>query len=84
MSYWSAVYFLMVTMSTVGFGDITCKTSIGRVFQLMFLGVGLALFASVLPEILELIGAQSKWSGTYHRAKGKRPCLLHASQRYLI
>ena len=31
-----------------------------------------ALFASVLPEILELIGQQSKWAGSFYRAKGKR------------
>ena len=31
-----------------------------------------ALFASVLPEILELLGSQSKWAGTYHGDKGKR------------
>jgi hypothetical protein len=26
----------------------------------------------VLPEILELLGQQSKWAGTYHGDKGKR------------
>ena len=31
-----------------------------------------ALFASVLPEILELLGQQSKWAGAYHGTKGKR------------
>ena len=31
----------MVTMSTVGYGDIACTTSIGRFFQILFLGVGL-------------------------------------------
>ncbi|TRY80926.1 hypothetical protein TCAL_08819 [Tigriopus californicus] len=41
LGYWECVYFLMVTMSTVGYGDIVCSTSIGRVFQILFLGVGL-------------------------------------------
>ena len=41
ITYWNAVYFLMVTMSTVGYGDITCLTEVGRVVQLMFLAVGL-------------------------------------------
>eukprot|EP00095_Tigriopus_kingsejongensis_P012697 maker-scaffold22_size673200-snap-gene-5.41 protein:Tk12697 transcript:maker-scaffold22_size673200-snap-gene-5.41-mRNA-1 annotation:"large conductance calcium-activated potassium channel splice variant l37" len=41
LDYWECVYFLMVTMSTVGYGDIVCTTSIGRVFQILFLGVGL-------------------------------------------
>ena len=26
---------------SVGYGDITCETEVGRVFQLMFLAVGL-------------------------------------------
>jgi len=71
-TYWNAVYFLMVTMSTVGYGDITCTTEVGRVFQLMFLAVGLMLFAGVLPEILELLGQRSKWMGSYTSVKGKR------------
>jgi len=72
ITYWDAVYFLMVTMSTVGYGDITCGTEVGRVFQLMFLAVGLMLFAGVLPEILELLGQRSKWMGSYSGVKGRR------------
>ena len=41
LSYWDCVYFLMVTMSTVGYGDIYCVTAIGRGFQVLFLLVGL-------------------------------------------
>ena len=103
-------------LDLVGYGDIVCKTKMGRVLQLLSLLVGLvrifllviyftfvlggglfywlllllrvrrasfssqALFASVLPEILELLGQQSKWAGAYHGTKGKRYfCLrLHA------
>ena len=31
----------MVTMSTVGYGDIVCVTAAGRGFQVLFLLVGL-------------------------------------------
>ena len=31
----------MVTMSTVGYGDIVCVTAMGRGFQVLFLLVGL-------------------------------------------
>ena len=41
LTYWDCVYFLMVTMSTVGYGDIVCVTAAGRGFQVLFLLVGL-------------------------------------------
>ena len=31
----------MVTMSTVGYGDVVCVTALGRGFQVLFLLVGL-------------------------------------------
>lgn len=41
LGYFECVYFLMVTMSTVGYGDIVCTTKIGRFFQILVLMVGL-------------------------------------------
>jgi potassium large conductance calcium-activated channel subfamily M alpha protein 1 len=37
MSYWECVYLTLVTMSTVGFGDIYCTTVIGRTFMVVFI-----------------------------------------------
>ncbi|XP_042209865.1 calcium-activated potassium channel slowpoke-like isoform X6 [Homarus americanus] len=72
LSYWTCVYFLIVTMSTVGYGDVYCHTVFGRTFLVFFLLVGLALFASSIPEIIELAGNRSKYSGEYKREHGKR------------
>ena len=65
LSYWDCVYFLMVTMSTVGYGDIYCITSIGRGFQVLFLLVGLVsnimiiLFQFVQSKLLDSIYAHN-------------------------
>ncbi|RWS16685.1 calcium-activated potassium channel slowpoke-like protein [Dinothrombium tinctorium] len=72
ISYWECVYFLIVTMSTVGYGDIHCKTTLGRAFIVLFILVGLAVFASCIPEILELVGTRPKYAGELTRAPGKR------------
>ncbi|KAI1285718.1 Calcium-activated potassium channel slowpoke [Halotydeus destructor] len=65
ISYWECVYFLIVTMSTVGYGDIYCQTMLGRSFIVLFILVGLAVFASCIPEIVDLIGSRPKYGGTY-------------------
>ncbi|XP_067139806.1 calcium-activated potassium channel slowpoke-like isoform X3 [Centruroides vittatus] len=71
-SYWTCVYFLIVTMSTVGYGDIYCHTTLGRAFIVLFILVGLAVFASCIPEIIELVGTRAKYAGEYKREHGKR------------
>ncbi|XP_055355099.1 calcium-activated potassium channel slowpoke-like isoform X2 [Paramacrobiotus metropolitanus] len=72
LTYWQCVYFLIVTMSTVGYGDIFCKTVLGKIVNAIFILVGLAMFASYVPEIFELIGTRPKYSGEHNREHGKR------------
>ncbi|CAB1338636.1 unnamed protein product [Coregonus sp. 'balchen'] len=68
LSYWECVYLLMVTMSTVGYGDVYAKTTLGRLFMVFFILGGLAMFASYVPEIIELIGNRKKYGGSYSAA----------------
>ncbi|XP_032455952.1 slowpoke isoform X3 [Nasonia vitripennis] len=72
LSYWTCVYFLIVTMSTVGYGDVYCQTILGRTFLVFFLLVGLAIFASCIPEIIDLIGTRNKYGGTLKNERGRR------------
>ncbi|XP_021693193.1 calcium-activated potassium channel slowpoke isoform X46 [Aedes aegypti] len=72
LSYWTCVYFLIVTMSTVGYGDVYCETVLGRTFLVFFLLVGLAIFASCIPEIIDLIGTRPKYGGTLKNERGRR------------
>ncbi|KAK4012901.1 hypothetical protein OUZ56_025151 [Daphnia magna] len=71
LSYWTCVYFLIVTMSTVGYGDVYCETILGRTFLVFFLLVGLAVFASWIPEITELVGNRTKYGGEHRVEHGK-------------
>ncbi|XP_072138826.1 calcium-activated potassium channel subunit alpha-1a isoform X8 [Mobula birostris] len=72
LTYWECVYLLMVTMSTVGYGDVYARTTLGRLFMVFFILGGLAMFASYVPEIIELIGNRKKYGGTYSAVNGRK------------
>ncbi|XP_046709043.1 calcium-activated potassium channel subunit alpha-1-like isoform X12 [Silurus meridionalis] len=72
LSYWECVYLLMVTMSTVGYGDVCAKTTLGRLFMVFFILGGLAMFARYVPEIAALILNRQKYAGTYNSTRGRK------------
>ncbi|XP_067828645.1 calcium-activated potassium channel subunit alpha-1a isoform X3 [Heptranchias perlo] len=72
LTYWECVYLLMVTMSTVGYGDVYARTTLGRLFMVFFILGGLAMFASYVPEIIELIGNRKKYGGSYSAVNGRK------------
>ena len=45
----SGVYWCLTVMTTLGFGDITFTTDLGRIFSVLVLLVGLVYFAILLP-----------------------------------
>ena len=47
-----AVYFTVITMATVGYGDITPRTPDARLFTISLVVLGLAVFATSLPAIV--------------------------------
>ena len=48
----TALYFAMVTMSTVGYGDITPKTAESKLFVVSIIVLGVAVFATSLTAVI--------------------------------
>ncbi len=46
-----AYYFTVVTLSTVGYGDITPKTDVGKIGATILIFVGLGVFALAVQQI---------------------------------
>ena len=45
-----AMYFCVVTLATVGFGDLAPRTSLGKVFTIMYVMFGTGVFVGVAAE----------------------------------
>ena len=55
----SALYYAMVTMSTVGYGDITPQTPEARLFTVSIIVLGVAVFATSLTAVIAPLISQS-------------------------
>ncbi|XP_018647290.1 calcium-activated potassium channel [Schistosoma mansoni] len=71
LPYTIALYYIIVTMSTVGYGDIVPQTYLGKAFISLFILFALATFASAIPEIVDMFFNVSKYSGIYQKLEGK-------------
>ncbi|XP_078383482.1 calcium-activated potassium channel subunit alpha-1-like isoform X3 [Oculina patagonica] len=76
LNYFECLYFLVVTMSTVGFGDISAITVFGRVFMMMFISIGLGMFATYIPAILEYLSSHTIYHGSYKLPEGRKHIIL--------
>ncbi|XP_036105666.1 potassium channel subfamily U member 1 [Molossus molossus] len=72
VTYFESIYLVMATTSTVGFGDVVAKTSLGRTFIMFFTLGSLVLFANYVPEMVELLVNKRKYTSSYEVLKGKK------------
>ena len=65
LSFGDYIYFMIVTITTVGYGDISPKTEAARIFVSLLIIAGIILVAYATPTISELIESYSLYSGSY-------------------
>ncbi len=56
-------YFVLTTLSTVGFGDLTPQTDTERAFTLLLMIVGAGFFSIVLSDFIDIINNFDKKMG---------------------
>lgn len=53
-----AIYFCVVTMATVGYGDFAPKTALGKIYTIFYLLIGIGVFVLTVTAIAEAIYAE--------------------------
>ncbi|XP_074973587.1 potassium channel subfamily U member 1 [Phalacrocorax aristotelis] len=71
LSYFKCMYLVMMTMSTVGYGDVVVQTMLGRTFVVFFIIGGLVLFANFIPEVVEIVESHKNYKSSYEVVSGK-------------
>ena len=82
-TYFDATYYLLVTITTIGYGDYSTKTVLGKTFIAMFIIVAVAYFASVIPELSSLLsGRRFNLTKEYEPHLGERHIILCGALNY--
>lgn len=55
IGFFDALYFTVVTISTVGYGDISPQTTAGRILAMGLVVLGVAIFLAVVAEAAQLL-----------------------------
>ena len=59
IKYITSFYFLMTTITTVGYGDIVCISSIERIFHIILLAIGTIIYTFLVSKIGNYLRDQS-------------------------
>ena len=63
------IYFVVVTLSTVGYGDITPSTSMHQAFAIVMIVTGVAFFSSEVRAIIDMHHQIDSGKGQYRRSR---------------
>merc|ERR1719149_423732 len=61
----SAVYYVFVTISTVGYGDLAPVTGLGRVFAIITIFGGISSVVVAMFKILQVLNVHSSGGGSF-------------------
>eukprot|EP00736_Rhodelphis_marinus_P002772 Rmarinus@m.10023 len=65
-TFGQALYFTIVTMSTVGYGDFTPVTILGKIFMCSMIIISIAIVPQQASRLMDLMNLQSAYSKKFH------------------
>ena len=80
MGWIDALYFCVITLTTVGYGDLSPQTPIGKLFTVVYIFVGLGLLAAFIGYVAQNARENIQESGVLPHLRAKaRPDELEGS-----
>jgi len=77
----SAVYYVLVTISTVGYGDLTPATGLGRLFAVLVIFGGISSFFIAVAKVLRIMSQRQTGRGSFHPGTRIRHIIVAGSPR---
>ena len=71
MGWIDAFYFCVITLTTVGYGDLAPQTSIGKLFTTVYILVGLGLLAAFIGYVAQHARENAQENGVLPRLRRK-------------
>ncbi len=66
--YLDALYFAAITLTTIGFGDFAPQTDLGKIFTIIYIGIGVGLILTFINTVYSHFGLSKN---TFNQGKQK-------------
>jgi len=76
-SYLDALYFTVITLTTVGYGDFSPETSLGKLFSMLYILLGLGVLGALIAMITE---KSHVWTEELRTAAKQKPAARTAQK----
>ena len=70
------IYFVVVSISTVGYGDVVPHTELGRITVMVLIIIIIVIVPQQTNELIRLIGLQSVYARTLYKPNSDIPHIL--------
>ncbi|KAA0193960.1 Calcium-activated potassium channel [Fasciolopsis buskii] len=82
LEFLDCIYFLLVTVATVGYGDIVCTSYLGRLVNIFIIVSALVSITTHISELYELFRFSRQYSGTFNNEYHPRHAVVCGEINY--